>query len=85
MKTESLYDIVKIENDRVFIIDLNLPNTRSVTNDAEKVWKEIQTMFPNKRLIYRDTMGRWDEIICGPLGSITFHPYYAYFEHTPNF
>lgn len=62
----AMYDIVKIEPDKVFIIDLDLPGFRSVTNSAECVWVELQKMFPGRRVIYRDTMGRWDEIvICG--------------------
>lgn len=90
MPAKSLYDIVKVEKDRVFVIDLDLPGSRSVTNDAENVWSEIQSLFPGRRLIYRDTENRWDEITCGPLGSgpnaikyfnINFCPYK---EHIPN-
>lgn len=54
---------MKIESDKVFIIDLNLPGSKSVTNDAEKVYNEIQELFPGRRLIYRDSMNRWDEIL----------------------
>ena len=70
MKHQSFYDIVCIEPDRVFIIDLDLPGSRSVTNDAECVWVEIQKSFPGRRLIYRDSIKRWDEITCGPRGGI---------------
>lgn len=56
------YAIVKVEEDRVFLIDLNLGN-KSVTNDAENVYVKIKKIFPNHRIIYRDTMGRWDEIV----------------------
>lgn len=63
-KIRSFYDIVKIESDRVFIIDLNLPCSKSVTNDAEQVYNEIKALWPDKRIIYRDSMDRWDEIIC---------------------
>lgn len=81
----ALYDIVKVDEDKVFVIDLDLPGVRSVTNDAEYVWEEIQKIFPGKRLVYRDTMGRWDEMVCGPRGSIqstkffnvTFTPYFG--------
>jgi len=89
----SLYDIVSIESDRVFIIDLDLPGCKSVTNDAENVWLDIQKLFPGRRVIYRDSMSRWDEITCGPRNSsmpailrfkfwnVDFLPYK---EHTPN-
>ena len=56
------YEVVLVEEDRVFIVDLNLGN-KSVTNDAEEVLKEIQYHFPGKRLIYKDSMGKWDEIV----------------------
>lgn len=55
------YEVVRVEEDRVFIVDLDLGNI-SVTNDAEYVYQEIQEHFPNKRVIYRDTMNHWDEI-----------------------
>lgn len=63
MSIRSLYDIVKVDSDKVFLIDLNLPGTKSVTNDADLVWDDIQKLYPGKRIIYRDTMGRWDEMI----------------------
>lgn len=56
------YDIACVETDRVFIIDLNLGNI-SVTNDAERVYTELQSFWPNRRVIYRDSMGNWDEMI----------------------
>lgn len=61
MNRHADYEIVRVENDRVFIIDLDLGN-KSVTNDSEWVFDEIKNHFPNKRLIYRDTLGQWDEL-----------------------
>lgn len=55
------YDIVRVEYDRVFIIDLDLGN-KSVTNDAEYVYSELQSLWPNRRVIYRDSIGEWSEI-----------------------
>jgi len=55
------YDIVRVEQDRVFIIDLDLGN-RSVTNDAEHVYFELQKQWPARRVIYRDSMDQWCEI-----------------------
>jgi hypothetical protein len=34
----------------------------SVTNDAEAVVAEINQRHPGCRIIYRDTMGNWDEL-----------------------
>ena len=64
MNTRSDYEIVCVQEDKIFLVDLDLGN-RSVTNDAERVWLEINRNFPGKRIIYRDTLGMWDEIILG--------------------
>jgi hypothetical protein len=56
------YDIVYMDDSKVYLIDLNL-GAKSITNDAERVYEEIQKKFPGKRLIYRDSMGQWDEIV----------------------
>jgi hypothetical protein len=56
------YDIVYMDEHKVYLIDLDL-GAKSITNDAERVYEEIQKKFPGKRVIYRDTMGRWDEIV----------------------
>lgn len=85
------YDIVRVEQDRVFIIDLDLGN-KSVTNDAEYVYSVLQSMWPNRRVIYRDSIGNWDEMVvdCDPenikkypieVCYIVFRPYK---EHLPN-
>ena len=72
------YEVVRVEEDRVFIIDLDLGN-KSVTNDAEEVLKEIQFHFPGRRLIYRDSLGKWDEMVEeGP-----WIAYRNYFQHLP--
>ena len=73
------YEIVRIEDDRVFIVDLDLGNA-SVTNDAEEVFKEIKLHFPGRRLIYRDTLFNWDEII----EDTHWINYIRYFEHVPS-
>lgn len=60
MKNRSTYVIVAVSSEKVFIVDEDIG--RSVTNDAEKVVMELYAEFGNKRIIYRDTMGRWDEL-----------------------
>lgn len=79
------FRVVVVEDDRVFIVDLD-NGSKSVTNDAEWVWQQISERFPSRRLIYRDTMNRWDEIVptlpTDDFGVITvnFRPYN---EHIP--
>lgn len=56
------YEIVKVTPDIVFIIDLDIGNV-SITNDAERVYCELKNLFPTHRIVYRDSMGHWDEIV----------------------
>ena len=53
-----------IEHGVVKIVDLDMGNV-SVTNDAENVLTEIQSIenIKDKRIIYRDSVGQWDELI----------------------
>ena len=51
------------ENEKiVYIIDGNTGDM-SVTNDAEAVTKFLNQIYNNYRIIYRDTMGNWDELV----------------------
>ena len=57
------FDIVKVDETKkiVFLVDLNLGGL-SVTNDAEQVYILIKTGYPEYRVIFRDSIGDWDEI-----------------------
>lgn len=53
-----------ITDDVVFIHDMCLMYQRmSVTNDAENVVREVYITYGNKRIMYRDTDGQWDELV----------------------
>ena len=56
------FRVALVEDDRVFIVDSD-NGSKSVTNDAEWVWSRVSERYPNRRLIYRDTMNSWDEIV----------------------
>jgi len=71
------FEIIAVEDDRVFIADKNLGG-KSVTNDAEYVLEEVHRQYPGRRLIYRDSEGQWDEIV-GPIIHFKF-----YNERLPN-
>lgn len=70
----SSFKVVQVDADRVFIIDVN--QGMSVTNDAENVRDHINQRYPNKRLIYRDSINCWDEIVSDREG--LFKPYKGY-------
>ena len=45
----------------VFLIDDD--GDVSVTNDAEAVVAEVNSRYPGYRIVYRDTMFNWDELV----------------------
>lgn len=81
-KCRSDYDIVFVNQDKVFIVDLDLGN-KSVTNDAENVYEDISNLYPKKRLIYLDTLGEWDEIKPNPTSPDTFYDFYPLVTFEP--
>lgn len=68
------FEVIGVVDDKLFITDLDLGG-RSVTNAAENVAAWAQQNYPGKRLIYRDSIGRWDEIIITSSNIVTFIPY----------
>jgi hypothetical protein len=57
------FEIKYVDAELIFIIDLDLGN-KSVTNDVENVLKKIDGIIGLhcRRLFYKDTMNRIDEI-----------------------
>ena len=65
MKPGAEYFVIGFHHDFVGIADANREG-RSVTNDAELVVQELlhsRQLLPTQRLLYRDTMSRWDELL----------------------
>lgn len=56
------FKIVQETPDKIFLVDLDRGNV-SVTNDAEHVCAVIWRHQGNKRIIYRDSAGAWDELV----------------------
>ena len=69
----SNYAISRVQDNIVFLLDLG-GNFPSVTNDAENVYDEVLNIYPNHRIVYRDSMGSWDEIKMQN-GQIRFLPF----------
>jgi len=61
MRVKADFTEVHYTDDKVFIVDNN-SGQMSVTNDAEAVVAYVNACHPGKRIIYRDTMGFWDEL-----------------------
>jgi hypothetical protein len=57
----SSYCVDRVEPDAVYIIDLD--EGMSVTNNAEAVVLDLFLKYGERRIIYRDTDGRWDELL----------------------
>jgi hypothetical protein len=60
---QSSFEVVLANQQVVAIHDLDAG--RSVTNDAERVVSVLhrEGILRKQRLLYRDTMGNWDEIL----------------------
>ena len=67
------YEIVAVGGGIVFLVDLDRGG-RSVTNAAEQVWADVMAQHPGARVVYRDSTGRWDEIVADA-GGLRFAPY----------
>lgn len=64
MKSRSCsYQFIGRTADAAFIVDRCLPGKRSLTNDAEAVCIEMHRCWGCRRIIYRDSDGRWDELL----------------------
>lgn len=61
MSSKSEYQVLTKVDDCVFLIDLH--GDKSVTNDAERVTKELFEKYGNARFIYKDSLGVWDELM----------------------
>ena len=59
----SIYRVVQTTPQIVWLIDEGHDGHMSVTNDAERVCHELYQRFGNRRFIYRDSDGRWDEMV----------------------
>lgn len=59
---ESDYRVVKIDAAQRIVWIVDYDGERSVTNDAEAVVAALHVEHPGFRVIYRDTMGLWDEL-----------------------
>ena len=69
---EAEYEVVRVQRPStppygpampgmVWIHDLDR-GARSVTNDADRVVAKLHAEYPDYRIVYRDSMGRWDEL-----------------------
>lgn len=72
-KLRSVFQVDHITEDMVHLRDLDVG--MSVTNDAENVVEYLYNRFGNRRFVYRDTMGRWDELVHSNGHFTGFRPY----------
>lgn len=48
------------DNDVIWVVDLDAPGYRSVTNDADNVVPYMLEAYGNHPIIYKDSTGQWD-------------------------
>ena len=76
MTIRSDFTVVSVQDTAIFIRDED--GYLSVTNDAEAVVDWILTAYSDdktRRIIYRDTIGQWDELIHDGEKFVGFGPY----------
>ena len=56
------WSVVKVLPDIVFIRDDD-DGGMSITNAAEVVVRQVYAEYGDRRIVYRDSMGRWDELV----------------------
>lgn len=61
-KRGAQFEILKVQPDMIWIADVGR-NSLTVTNDADGVVQRVLAEFPGRRIVYRDTMGNWDELV----------------------
>lgn len=54
--------VLKVTDGFIYLADEN-DGAMSITNDAEAVVMWANRLYPNRRIIYRDTEGHWDELV----------------------
>jgi len=76
VKQRAVFCVHRVTDDAVYIIDMaDEVGAMSVTNDAEAVVQNLNTQFGNRRFLYRDTMGNWDELMHNHGKFTTYRPY----------
>lgn len=71
---KAVFSYYKITDDTVYIMDESDGHTMTVTNDAENVVAYINDQYPNRRIIYCDTDGHWDELVHTHGKFLSFEP-----------
>lgn len=73
--TKARYNVVNNTADIIFIEDVGHTYTMSVTNDAGNVVYAIVNMYGDKRIVYKDSEGNWDELLHDGDQFTGFRPY----------
>ena len=60
MNVRASFNVVRTTDEIVFLVDND--GLMSITNDAEAVVAYVNALHPEKRIIYKDTTGQWDEL-----------------------
>ena len=74
MKHHADYRIIGVTDEFVFLLDINRGHI-SITNDAEWVVEQVIASHGDRRIIYKDTQGEWDELYHDGTRFIEFRPY----------
>lgn len=76
-QAEPDYEIVEVRGGVVYLVDLDRCGP-SVTNSAELVVARVAHRYPGHEIVYRDTTGRWDEMVHHEGAFAGFRPWLGY-------
>ncbi len=71
------FEIVGHRDGVVYLVDLDRGGP-SVTNCAERVVAQVAADYPDHRIVYRDTTGRWDELVHDGCSLRAFRPWLGF-------
>lgn len=60
-RVRAQYSVLRDTPEMIWIVDLDR-GAMSVTNDADAVVDEVVAIYGDKRIVYRDSDGHWDEL-----------------------
>jgi len=63
MGSPAVFEVLEVTGTEIWIVDREAPGAFSITNDAERVCERVVAEHGDKRLFYRDTDRRWDELV----------------------
>lgn len=63
MNLRAQWSTERVTEDTIWIVDVGHDTGKSVTNDAENVVRQVVNLYGNKKIMYCDSDGSWDQLV----------------------